>query len=199
VGTGSVAEGASGGDGIVRLFEYGSGLKSAAVSVKTSMTDIDSLSLCSRSQLLFVGESSDCSVAIYDLRYVSSSSAEHSQPLFSVSHGQRGADAVVPHAWLRGGDLLASGGFDGRVCIWDCRSGFSLLRQLQFNASVACITAADGMLLGMGDVYPLTRYIIVDDLCLWVGTDNGGVYMVSSVGYLDEGHPVVIAAAKGDF
>lgn len=176
MGTGAVSD-TEYGDGIVRIFSAPDGFSKASMCIPTSKKDVDSLSFCSRSRYLFVGETSDCSVSVYDLRHVGA----HDRPIFETSHGFSGAEAVVPHVWLFDSSVLVTGGHDGAVRVWDARAGFSLMKEFQFNTSISCITASDA------------------DCNLWIGTDNGGVYFLSATGVVDPQHPVIISAVKGNF
>lgn len=134
-GTGGIASDDVKGDGIVRVLELGQGLKTS-IAIKAEKYDLDCVSFCPRSTLLFMGETSDSSIAVYDLRFPS-------EPLFATTHGTPIVDSVVAHAWLSNGKILATGGHDGQVNLWDCQRGFSLISKFEFNSSISCITYSD--------------------------------------------------------
>lgn len=115
--------------------DLGQDLKTA-ISINTGKYDMDSVSFCPRSNLLFLGETSDSSVSVYDLRFPA-------EPIFSTSHETTRVDSVVAHAWISKGDILATGGHDGQVKLWDCQRGFSLLNKFEFNSSISCITYSE--------------------------------------------------------
>ena len=135
-GTGGLSSEHAKGDGILRIMDLGQDLKTF-MSIDTKKYDMDSVSFSPRSNLLFLGENSDSSVSIYDLRFPS-------EPIFFNAHGTIGADAIVAHAWIANGNILATGGHDGHVKLWDCQRGFSLLNNFEFNSSITCITYSEG-------------------------------------------------------
>lgn len=135
-GTGGIASDEVKGDGIVRIMDLGQSLKTS-ISIKTEMYDLDCVSFCPRSTLLFMGETSDSSIAVYDLRFPN-------EPLFTSTHGNQCVDSVVAHTWLCNGNILATGGHDGHVNLWDCQRGFSLINKFEFNSSISCITYSEG-------------------------------------------------------
>lgn len=185
-GTGGIASDEVKGDGIVRIMDLNSDLKTA-IAIKTKKYDLDCVSFCPRSSLLFMGETSDSSISVYDLRFAS-------VPLFVASHcGPGEGDSIVAHAWLKKGDILATGGQDGSVRLWDCQRGFSLLNAFEFNSSVSCITFSEGTRSLFILVCIFNSSCFAVDNSMWIGTDNGGVYMVSSRGCLGENHPAVIS------
>ena len=134
-GTGGIASDEVKGDGIVRILDLGQSLKTS-IAIKTNKYDLDCVSFCPRSTLLFMGETSDSSVSVYDLRFPN-------EPLFTSTHGNPSVDSVVAHAWLSNGNILATGGHDGQVNLWDCQRGFSLINKFEFNSSISCITYSD--------------------------------------------------------
>jgi WD40 repeat protein len=134
-GTGGIASDDVKGDGVVRIMDLGQSLKTS-IAIKTEKYDLDCVSFCSRSTLLFMGETSDSSIAVYDLRFPN-------EPLFTSTHGNPSVDSVVAHAWLCNGTILATGGHDGQVNLWDCQRGFSLINKFEFNSSISCITYSD--------------------------------------------------------
>lgn len=134
-GTGGISSDDEKGDGIVRIMSLDQGLKTS-LAIRTDNLDLDCVSFCPNSTLLFMGETSDSSITVYDLRFPS-------EPLFTTSHGTIAADAIVAHAWLSKGNILATGGHDGQVKLWDCRRGFSLLNKFEFNSSISCITYSE--------------------------------------------------------
>ena len=134
-GTGGIASDEVKGDGIVRILDLGQSLKTS-IAIKTNKYDLDCVSFCPRSTLLFMGETSDSSVSVYDLRFPN-------EPIFTSTHGIPSVDSVVAHAWLSNGNILATGGHDGQVNLWDCQRGFSLINKFEFNSSISCITYSD--------------------------------------------------------
>lgn len=136
-GTGGISSDESKGDGIVRVLSLGQDLK-PVLGIKTDKYDLDCVSFGPNSTLLFIGETSDCSLAVYDLRFPS-------RPVFSFSHGNENADAFVAHAWLAKGRVLATGGHDGHVKLWDCFRGFCLLNTFEFNSGISCISYSDSI------------------------------------------------------
>ena len=135
-GTGGISSDEVKGDGIVRVMDLNQNLKTS-ITIKTKKYDLDCVSFCPRSNLLFMGETSDSSIAVYDLRFPS-------EPLFVTAHGTPSVDSIVAHAWLSRGNILATGGHDGLVKLWDCQRGFSLLTTFEFNSSISCITYSEG-------------------------------------------------------
>lgn len=134
-GTGGISSEQAKGDGIVRIMDLGQDMKTV-MSINTEKYDMDSVSFCPRGNLLFLGETSDSSVSVYDLRFPSES-------IFSTSHETTRVDSVVAHAWISKGNILATGGHDGQVRLWDCQRGFSLLNKFEFNSSISCITYSE--------------------------------------------------------
>ena len=135
-GTGGISSDDVKGDGIVRVLDLTQNLKTS-IEINTKNYDLDCVSFCPKSKLLFIGETSDSSVSVYDLRFPA-------DPLFVTSHGTTAVDSVVAHAWLSNGNILVSGGHDGSVKLWDCQRGFSLLNSFEFNSSISCITYSEG-------------------------------------------------------
>ena len=135
-GTGGISSEQARGDGILRIMDLGQDLKTF-MSINTKKFDMDSVSFCPRGNLLFLGETSDSSVTVYDLRFPS-------EPIFATSHGTMRVDSLVSHAWISKGNILATGGHDGNVKLWDCQRGFSLLNKFEFNSSISCITYSEG-------------------------------------------------------
>ena len=140
-GTGGIASDDVKGDGIVRVLDLGQSLKTS-IAIKTGKFDLDCVSFCPRSTLLFMGETSDSSIAVYDLRFPN-------EPLFTTTHGNLAVDSVVAHAWLSNGTILATGGHDGQVCLWDCQRGFSLVNKFEFNSSISCITYSESNMINI--------------------------------------------------
>ena len=134
-GTGGISSDECKGDGIVRVMSLAQDLK-PVLGIKTSKYDLDCVSFSPNNTLLFIGETTDCSVAVYDLRFPN-------QPVFSYSHGNENAEAIVAHAWLSKGRVLATGGHDGIVRLWDCSKGFSPLNTFEFNSGISCISYSD--------------------------------------------------------
>lgn len=135
-GTGGISSDEVKGDGIVRIMDLNQNFKTA-IEIKTSKYDLDCISFNPQNTLLFMGETSDSSVTVYDYRYPS-------EPLFTTSHSSSAEDSVVAHSWLSNGNVLATGGQDGFVKLWDCKRGFSLLNTFEFNSSISCITYSEG-------------------------------------------------------
>lgn len=148
-GTGGISSDEVKGDGIVRVMDLNQNLKTV-IGIQTKKYDLDCVSFCPHSQLLFMGETSDSSVAVYDLRYPS-------EPLFITTHGTAAEESVVGNAWLSNGNILATGGHDGLLKLWDCQRGFSLLNTFEFNSSISCITYSEGTqirnIAGLTNIY----------------------------------------------
>ena len=184
-GTGGIASDEVKGDGIVRIFDLNNDLKTE-ISIKTNKFDLDWVSFCPRSNLLFMGETSDSSVAVYDLRFPN-------EPIFTTTHGTISADSIVAHAWLSKGNILATGGHDGHVKLWDCQRGFQMLNKFEFNSSISCITYSEGTIIYFTFLINTIFSTFIADHSIWIGTDNGGVYMLSSIGSLGDNHPPVLS------
>ena len=139
-GSGCIVENAK-GDGIIRIFDLASAFN-RGMSIATDMYDMEAVSFCPRTELLFATDSFTSNWAVYDLRFPN-------VPLFSNSHfmlrpGEVRENEVVAHCWLKGGEFLATGGHDETMKIWDCRRAFELVDQFTFKNGVAQIEQSYG-------------------------------------------------------
>lgn len=152
-----------------------------SMAIQTKKYDLDCISFCPAGNMLFTGETSDNSIELYDLRFPK-------DPIFTTSHGTNGTDSIVAHTWLSKGHILATGGHDGLLKLWDCKRGFSLINELEFNSSISCITYSEGFAILSFLSHIVFIFLFLVDHSIWLGTDNGAVHMIATPGSIDEGH-----------
>ncbi len=140
-GTGCIV-GDEKGDGIIRIFDVSSDLQQGPLKIVTDMLELEVVSFCPRTELLFATDSSSSKWSVYDLRF-------SGEPLFSSSHfmlreGEVQQNEVVAHCWFPGGHYLAAGGHDETVKLWNCRRSFELVDTFAFKNGIAQLEYFEG-------------------------------------------------------